>query len=421
MLLDTSTPELFPNKTDNEPESETAFVKKIEGMLAIAHHDQEDVARQFIEIGRMLSERKVAGKRDGSIPHGEWVPWLERNFPSVDGRDRVRKLQQYKQVAEYMDSGEEAKTKVSSLLPQGFDAVLNEVRRIQAEEKKPQKPVPLTEDVKGEKLRILVGDCRERMRELDEKSVHCCITSPPYFGLRSYLSNFDYVDRPKGNDVRRWVNTNEKSVWGGDKNCEHEWTTSQRPGMAGMSSRERVRGTHGFDASEHSLCQKCGAWYGALGLEPTPELYVEHTCEVFDEAWRVIRDDGTLWLVIGDSYNTKNLLLIPARVALALQARGWILRSDIIWRKNGTPESVTDRPTKSHEHVFLFAKQENYYYDGEAIKEPAVSIDDPRKGNRTTYNGKFGNKAFAVVSPDNKRNCRDVWKIPIEPFDGGQP
>src|SRR6266536_746061 len=300
MLLDTSTPELFPNKTDNEPESETAFVKKIEGMLAIAHHDQEDVARQFIEIGRMLSERKVAGKRDGSIPHGEWVPWLERNFPSVDGRDRVRRLQQYKQVAEYMDSGEEAKTKVSSLLPQGFDAVLNELRRIQAEEKKPPKPEPLTEDVKGEKLRILVGDCRERMQELDEKSVHAIVTSPPYFGLRSY--------------------SDEKSIWGGDKNCEHN----------------------------------CGAWYGALGLEPTPELYVEHICEVFDEAWRVLRDDGTLWIVIGDSYNIKNLLLIPARVAIALQAQGWILRADIIWHKNnGTPESVTDRPTKSHEHVFL--------------------------------------------------------------------
>src|SRR6266567_282927 len=151
MLLDTSTPELFPNKTDNEPtESDASFVKKIEGMLAIAHHDQEDVARQFIEIGRMLAERKEAGKKDGSIPHGEWVPWLEQNFPSVDGKDRVRRLQQYKQVAEYVDSNEDAKTKVSSLLPQGFDAVLNEVRRIQAEEKKPPKPDPLTEDVEDE-------------------------------------------------------------------------------------------------------------------------------------------------------------------------------------------------------------------------------------------------------------------------------
>jgi len=109
-----------------KPFDDVASVAEVEAKLAAAERKQASTTQEFIDIGRMLSERKVAGKRDGSIPHGEWVPWLERNFPSVDGRDRVRRLQQYKQVAEYMDSGEEAKTKVSSLLPQGFDAVLNE-------------------------------------------------------------------------------------------------------------------------------------------------------------------------------------------------------------------------------------------------------------------------------------------------------
>jgi len=141
---------------------------------------------------------------------------------------------------------------------------------------------------------------------------------------------------------------------------------------------------------------------GQLGLEKTPEEYVEKMVAVFNEVWRVLRDDGTLWLNLGDSYagthttyegkqnkwqhgeypgrkevgqpnhglKPKDLVGIPWRLAFALQAAGWYLRSDIIWSKpNPMPESVTDRPTKAHEYLFLLTKNKKYYYDGEAIKE----------------------------------------------------
>lgn len=165
-------------------------------------------------------------------------------------------------------------------------------------------------------------------------------------------------------------------------------------------------------------CQLCGAWRGHLGLEPTPELYVDHLTQIFIEVKRVLRNDGTLWLNIGDSYASgkgtcynpgggetslgkgrkvesahpldrgskstlaqsglkpKDLCGIPWRVAFALQADGWYLRSDIIWAKpNPMPESVTDRPTRSHEYIFLMAKSARYYYDAAAIKEDSVTGD----------------------------------------------
>lgn len=184
-------------------------------------------------------------------------------------------------------------------------------------------------------VRILVGDCRERISEIPDGSVQTCVTSPPYFGLRDY-----------GHD-------------------------------------------------------------GQIGLEPTPDQFVASMVEVFREVRRVLRDDGTLWLNLGDSYASKptgylgnkialgggqknqasalgrpdksrfglaekQLIGIPWRVALALQVDGWYLRQDIIWHKpNPMPESVTDRCTKAHEYVFLLSKGPRYYYDAAAIAERA--------------------------------------------------
>jgi len=164
---------------------------------------------------------------------------------------------------------------------------------------------------------------------------------------------------------------------------------------------------------------------GQIGLEPTPEAYVENMVQVFREVKRVLRDDGTVWLNLGDSYNstsgfsrankqwarkgrdggandkkeikhptlkTKDLIGIPWRVAFALQADGWYLRSDIVWHKpNPMPESVTDRPTKSHEYLFLLTKSVQYYYDAEAVREPA---QDSKSG----------------------RNLRSVWTINPKPY-----
>jgi DNA modification methylase len=177
------------------------------------------------------------------------------------------------------------------------------------------------------------GDCLDVLRTMPDRSVHCCVTSPPYFGLRDY----------------------------------------------------------GAD--------------GQIGLEATPDAFVAKMVEVFREVYRVLRDDGTLWLNLGDSYasttsgtgarggsfaseraqwqgtatrkeipdglKSKDLIGIPWRVAFALQADGWYLRSDIIWHKpNPMPESVRDRPTKAHEYLFLLSKSERYFYDADAVREP---------------------------------------------------
>jgi DNA modification methylase len=259
---------------------------------------------------------------------------------------------------------------------------------------------------------LLQGDCLTILRTLPAASVHCVVTSPPYFGLRDY----------------------------------------------------------GAD--------------GQIGLEQTPAEYVAKLVEVFREVRRVLRDDGTVWLNLGDSYNgsggaggdyrpgglkegqpkypgrridvlkPKDLIGIPWRVALALQADGWYLRSDIIWHKpNPMPESVTDRPTKSHEYLFLLSKSERYYYDSEAIKEPSIT-DDMRRpyGSEGAWQmdgrpvehrpngqlrGKAGKNAFrgqgaerdGATGPANRdgrdmqdvgvgttRNKRSVWTVATRPY-----
>ena len=234
--------------------------------------------------------------------------------------------------------------------------------------------------------KILIGDARDRLTEIPAKSVRTCVTSPPYFGLRDY----------------------------------------------GESDQ--------------------------MGLEETPDAYVEEMVLLFREVWRVLADDGTLWLNIGDSYfphngsrgnktpagdslrgrdneyqpapkinaeglKGKDLIGIPWRVAFALQADGWYLRSDIIWAKpNPMPESVTDRCTKSHEYVFLLSKSARYYYDHVAVKEDSVYTDARLDKGRSVYNGKRdgkegnGQRAFVVVN--DKRNRRDVWTIASKPFKG---
>ncbi len=198
---------------------------------------------------------------------------------------------------------------------------------------------------------------------------------------------------------------------------------------------------------------------GQLGLEPTPEEYVTAMVGVFREVWRVLRADGTLWLNLGDSYignaspggedtrtcgtpnardtvpsktglPAKNLVGIPWRVAFALQADGWILRSDIIWaKKNPMPESVRDRPTKSHEHLFLLAKSPRYYWDQDAVREPALQpIGVPRQtgqGKRKNADpgaGRYQNNLSKSILGSNQgspfRNIRDVWTIATQPYPG---
>jgi len=267
---------------------------------------------------------------------------------------------------------------------------------------------------------IYCGDCRDILPTLADGSVHCCVTSPPYWGLRDY-------------------------------GCD-----------------------------------------GQIGLERTPEEYVAALVAVFREVRRVLKDDGTLWLNLGDSYASsgtsghqrldvlgerlgcggghkhssqdcgraptppglkqKDLVGIPWRVAFALQADGWYLRQDIIWAKpNPMPESVTDRCTKSHEYVFLLAKSPRYYYDAEAVAEPVAATTVQRLGQATLAqqagsdrvpgktNGpmkavppRFGGNKYgdcdaeehrtksgnAYDLRDGRRNRRSVWTVATQPYSG---
>lgn len=247
--------------------------------------------------------------------------------------------------------------------------------------------------------KILAGDVMDCLKQLDEKSVNCCVTSPPYWRLRDY-----------GND-------------------------------------------------------------GQLGMEPTIGEYIEKMTEVFSAVHRVLKNDGTLWLNMGDSYvaggawggggagNTsstwkarvkartktpkqpglkrKDMVGAPWRLALALQADVWYLRSDIIWhRPNPMPESVKDRPTKSYEHIFLLSKRPQYFYDQDAVNQPVTGNSHPRGGGinkkirvqQAEISRAFNRKRKAAPQPRQNpsfsaavnelvdtRNLRDVWTIPTQP------
>jgi DNA modification methylase len=264
---------------------------------------------------------------------------------------------------------------------------------------------------------ILVGDCRDILRTLPAGLVQCCVTSPPYFGLRDYGT----------------------ATWeGGDMGCDHKRFNAYPHGLHGTVEAQ--------DNGKFfkSACPKCGAHRidAQLGLESTPEEYIAKMVAVFREVWRVLRDDGTLWVNMGDSYaagkqgndsfgdssstlnnggrstktgekmasrqrkppiglKPKDLCGVPWALAFALRAAGWYLRSDIIWHKpSPMPESVTDRPTKSHEYIFLLTKQERYFYDADAVAEPS----NPDHFSRYKYDFSGANgRAICPNDPDGHR------------------
>ena len=305
-----------------------------------------------------------------------------------------------------------------------------------------------------EQFDILLGNCLEILPSLPEASVQCCVTSPPYWGLRDYQTS-------------SWI--------GGDENCDHVADSSKTKKFGNDAfnenrpSREETK-TAGYYFRD--ICSKCGAKRSdlQLGLEQTPEEYVANMVLVFREVWRVLRDDGTLWLNLGDSYNgsgkgangdgsagkagdinsgskgtqqgtftksdviglkPKDLVGIPWRVALALQADGWWLRQDIIWHKpNPMPESVTDRCTKAHEYIFLLTKSAKYFYDDYAIREAlsdaTVKRDKSPRGRSQDGGGSAKSMAGYnyvdnlgnMQSNSAGRNKRSVWTVTTKPFRG---
>jgi len=285
---------------------------------------------------------------------------------------------------------------------------------------------------------------------LPESSVQCCVTSPPYWGLRDY-------------GTASWA--------GGDTTCQHEKVPT-RNGRGG--SGPNAKNTANAYPSElyAPVCDKCGAVRVdmQLGLEETPDVYVANMVAVFRAVRRVLRDDGTLWLNLGDSYSGaaggnnrgegagggkergkamgfgtlpkrkdlegglkhKDLAGIPWRVAFALQADGWWLRQDIIWHKpNPMPESVTDRCTKSHEYIFLLTKSARYYYDNEAVKERGVMVTGDSAGSmqrdtQETHGLGGGNSGINLAKQKlaaelqengySMRNKRSVWTVTTKPY-----
>lgn len=286
---------------------------------------------------------------------------------------------------------------------------------------------------------VLHGDCREILKTLPDASVDCCVTSPPYYGLRDYGTG-------------KWI--------GGDPNCPHRRLSKYSEKTITGHAQDSLKGNVG-DAIYKTVCPLCGAVREdkQIGLEETPEEYISNLVEVFREVKRVLKDDGTLWINIGDSYaisashgtkmqgneefnknrpsreqtvlpsrktpswcKQKDLIGIPWMLAFALRADGWYLRQDIIWAKpNPMPESVKDRCTKSHEYIFLLSKSQKYYFDYEAIQEDSVSNT---QNQHIRFGGsKYGDNEdtkFSIYSgnewtPKDKRNKRDVWFVSPKP------
>ena len=282
---------------------------------------------------------------------------------------------------------------------------------------------------------------------IPDSSVDCVVTSPPYWGLRDY-------------GLGEWV--------GGDADCHHKRIQGD---ISKSTAGYNANTNHAQEPWPNGLCGRCGAEEAGtgIGLEPTPEAYCANMFEVFREVWRVLKPTGTVWLNLGDSYThsqpgrnrngtggqivrpygetervqkgdssmhsglkPKDLVGIPWRVAFALQADGWYLRSDIIWSKpNPMPESVTDRPTKAHEYVFLLTKSPRYYYDADAIREPSITPADGRgsteERKRMGHPSRYGDtEAMAsrgdgftmpsLAPPEGGRNKRSVWEIATQPY-----
>jgi DNA modification methylase len=297
-------------------------------------------------------------------------------------------------------------------------------------------------------------DCLKGLEKLPDNSVDCCVTSPPYYGLRDYGT----------------------AAWeGGNPDCAHKVGRGTRKAMTGKQKTNQGSIHSSEFIPINNQCPICGAVRidKQIGLEETPELYIARLVGVFTEVYRVLKPSGTLWLNIGDSYwggkgysgssagryqyerrktgksitreysniagkgeirptdrkhehiKAKDLIGIPWMLAFALRNAGWYLRQDIIWHKpNSMPESVKDRCTKAHEYIFLLSKSAHYYFDCEAILEPYTESLNRWAGNNLKASGKseWGEATGQSLYRDRNmrpnaegRNKRDVWSVCTKP------
>lgn len=284
--------------------------------------------------------------------------------------------------------------------------------------------------------KIHCGDSLDLIKRLPDNSVDTVITSPPYYGLRDYGTG-------------TWM--------GGDPNCKHKpGDTPTKRGVKSSTLGGSKNVGHQHEGYK-SVCGKCGALRvdKQIGLERSLNQYIKRLTVIFKEVLRVLKPTGICWINIGDSYNgypgnagqpqtldknrkekyvrrptgygltvkklkNKDLMGVPWMLAFALRDIGFYLRQDIIWdKKNCLPESVTDRFTKSHEYIFMMTKSDRYFFDQESVKEPAIYADSgyEYKG-KGEFNGKtrdfIGREAFRAIT--EKRNKRDVWRVPTKSF-----
>ena len=295
---------------------------------------------------------------------------------------------------------------------------------------------------KLETNKVYIGSCLDVLKTFPDESIDMCITSPPYWGLRDYGT--------------------EGQIWGGDPDCEHDFTSSSRTLHSGTLGTDtglpHQKNAYNLNWEvEDKTCGKCGAWKGELGLEPTPEMFINNLCDIFDEVGRVLRPQGSCWVNLGDSYcrnpgqqdqsgktgiktfkynynfkhkknygsayKTKSLVQIPSRFAIEMTNRGWILRNEIIWHKPSClPASVRDRYTVDFEKMFFFTKNPKYYFKQQIEPVKDVSLKRAEYGLNQTDNSQ---KAVNVqdmkkmgtrfVNPDG-RNKRTVWHINTASF-----
>ncbi len=255
---------------------------------------------------------------------------------------------------------------------------------------------------------ILQGDALAALRTLPDESVDMCLTSPPYWRLR------DYGTAPL--------------VWDGDRECQHEWKVTNAKLHAGRGDAQKSA-KYSEQAAvpdrpiQYAFCTKCGAWKGSLGLEPTPDLYITHLCNIFDQVIRVLASHGGCWVNLGDSYAGKSLCQIPSRFAVAMTNRGWFHRNTIVWHKpNARPEPCKDRFTRDFEELYFFAKSPKPYFK-QQLESQTTKPFSPRLAKHNAWDNdpslKRGKGANAVMKYNPLgRNKRCVWSINSKPFRG---
>lgn len=297
---------------------------------------------------------------------------------------------------------------------------------------------------------IIQGDCLVELRKAPADFVDCVFTSSPYWGLRDY-------------------GVQNVKVWDGKEDCEHQWVTREYylhngRGDAQKSAEFSEQETVPDALKSDAFCSVCGAWKGQLGLEPHPKDFIRHIVQIFHEIQRVLKPQGTCFLNIGDTYfgggrgqeftegdkqatnkgsnsyasippaksdgsnwlRPKQKMLIPERIAIAMQDDGWLLRNAIVWHKiNGMPESMADRLKRSYEMVYLFTKEPEYFFNLDAVRRTHTTLDAEMKRKAWKKAVKYSEKKQVGVQRNGRSrselfnpigaNPGDVWSLTTEP------